>query len=146
MPSAALTRSLGLLWRRRRAANCRMEKMMEDLVPSYAVRTESLVTMQQRNHALKLLQRNIDQKVSPKKWKEKPLNQFKRSAGQLRFKGKLLVKWYGKLSPVVVSLPYMVEIIYKTHPALNHIGRHKLVDAIRPQFWHPGLDGICLDF
>ena len=117
-----------------------------NVVPKYMVSDGELVNMQKRNHAISKLRHKINNKVPSGKWNLKALDQFKRSSRQLRFKGGLLVKENDDGMPVVVSMPYMVEIVSKTHTSLNHVGRHKLVGAIRPYFWHPGLDGLCRDY
>ena len=57
-----------------------------------------------------------------------------------------MVKGDNNNTPVVVSMRYMIDIVSKTHESLNHVGRHKLVGAIKPFFWHPGLDGLCRDY
>ena len=52
----------------------------------------------------------------------------------------------GKLDdPIVVTFPFLVEIVSKTHSHLDHIGREKLFGMISPFFWHPALYKTCQD-
>ena len=123
------------------------ESMSEEfVVPKYMVSNLELINMQKRNYAINQLRGKIEKQLAPKDWNIKALNQFKKSAGQIRFEGGLLVRGLDNRAPVIVSMPYMVDIVSKTHTSLNHVGRHKLVGAIKPFFWHPGLDSLCLDY
>ena len=65
----------------------------------------------------------------------------------LIFKDDLLVKQLSDNNyPVVVSFPFLVEIVAKVHGKLNHVGRHKAMDYIRNHFWHPALEKVLRDF
>ena len=37
----------------------------------------------------------------------------------------------------------MVEVLYKVHNCLAHIGRQKLVAVVLKQFWHPAMLNIA---
>ena len=43
---------------------------------------------------------------------------------------------------VVVPFSLLVEIVYKTHNQVAHIGRHKLMALVMQMFWHPALDEV----
>jgi len=117
-----------------------------ELIPKYVIPTSELCAMQSGNYAIKTLRSKISKNIKPKFWNCKALDQFKRSSGELTIRDGLLVKGNKPNAPVVVSLPFMVEIVQKTHIKLNHVGRHKMYNVIRDHFWHPGLDGLCRDF
>ena len=119
---------------------------LEELIPKYIVNERDLVEMQKRNFAINNLRGVIKKGIKPKSWKLKAIHQFRRSAKSLKFKGNLLVKEEGQHDVVVVSMQYMVEIVAKTHKSMNHVGRHKVFNAIKHFFWHPGLDQLCLDY
>ena len=118
----------------------------EEIVPKYVISNDKLINMQTGNYAIRRLRQQIGNKIPVSAWKFKDLNQFKRSSKQLRFVGQLMVRGEGKDAPVVVALPFMIELIDKTHKSLNHVGGFKLVRAIQPYFWHPGMDGLCREY
>ena len=118
----------------------------EDQEPKYLIERKDLLAMQKRNYALRKLKSMIQNNLPINQWNDKSTHQFKRSAKKLKMSNGLMVYKQHPYSPVVVSFPFMIEIVAKTHKSLNHIGRHKLLKAIQPHFWHPGLDKICLDF
>ena len=118
----------------------------DHLVPKFMIPHDELRKMQRANHALKILKSKIDKQIPPTQWKSKAIEQFKWSVKRLMVNDGLLVYEHKDVKSVVVSFPFMVDIVAKTHLSLNHIGRHKLVKAIQPYFWHPGLDKICLEF
>lgn len=121
------------------------EEVEDDIIPRYEIPKSELKVMQQNNHALKRLKSNIIKDIPVNSWNYAPLNQFKRSAKKLSMRDGLLVFNGTNHSPVVVSFPFMVEIVYKTHLNINHAGRHKLLKMIEPHFWHPGMDKLCLE-
>lgn len=45
----------------------------------------------------------------------------------------------------VVPFSLMVEIIQKVHNQLGHIGRHKLIEIVSSNFWHPAIDKVARD-
>ena len=55
----------------------------------------------------------------------------------------LLIRGGGPWLQAVISYPLMVEIIHKTHTRVAHIGRHKVLDIVLKQFWHPAVDEIA---
>jgi transposase InsO family protein len=56
----------------------------------------------------------------------------------------MLVK-SGSRDVAIVPFPLLVEIVYKTHNKVAHIGRHKLIELIGQHFWHPSLDEVARD-
>ena len=71
------------------------------------------------------------------------MQQFKRYASTLEERRGIIVKVEKNFSPVVVSFPFLVEITNKVHVKLAHIGREKLLEVVRRQFWHPALDKVA---
>ena len=122
------------------------EGSSELLIPKYVIPHDQLKKMQQGNYALKKLRTKLLNKVPTKHWNCPSIKQFKRSYKDLRLLNGLIVKGLGVNSSVVVSFPFLVELVSKTHTKLCHIGRQKLFDSIKSQFWHPGLERICGDF
>jgi hypothetical protein len=123
--------------------NSESENYRENLVPKFLISNEELRVMQNNNYALKVLQNKVKNNVEPKHWKLPALNQFKRQFKHLKIENNLLVNETNQNSPVVISFPFLVEVISKVHNKLSHIGRHKLVDCVKKHFWHPALDKVA---
>jgi transposase InsO family protein len=70
---------------------------------------------------------------------------FIRYRAELGLEDGLLVRYYNNKVVTVVTIPLLIEIIYKTHISTAHIGRQKLVHLVQQHFWHPGLDEIARD-
>ena len=100
-----------------------------------------LSTLQSSNHAIKLLRTKIESNIPTSEWKEVALGQFKRYRDLQVVEG-IVVK-VEKASPAVVPFKFMVELLFKIHAVLGHLGRQKLVEIIRRQFWHPGMDNVA---
>ena len=106
---------------------------------------EKFYDIQINDHALNALKLKITDNIDKKKWKEPFLNQFKRYSSQLIIKEDILWRQQTKYVSIVLPFPMIVDIAYKTHTKLGHIGRHKLLDIILKNFWHPSLENICRD-
>ena len=115
------------------------------LTPKFLISSEELITMQEDNHAIKVLKRMIKNNIPTNSWKYKSIQQFKRINKSLKIVDNILVKCSTHKSPVVVSFPFLVEIVNKVHQKLAHIGRHKLVNAVSEWFYHPALDKVAGD-
>ena len=111
----------------------------------YIIPKEELIQMQARNDAIKQLKRVIRDNIPCRLWKHKSILQFRRSASSLEVKDELLVKVDGVFELVVVSVPFLVEVIARTHEKLNHVGRQKLINAIQGHFWHPAIYKVSGD-
>lgn len=112
-------------------------------VVKFNVTYENLKVMQKSNHAIKMLFNKVKLGVPTRTWKSKSLNQFKRHFDSLSIVNGLLVKIIDNIEVIVVSFPFLVEVIYKVHDEVAHVGRHKLLDTMKYQFWHPGMDNIA---
>lgn len=108
----------------------------------FLISKDELCTLQSSNRSLHELKNNILNKISNKKWNDVALNQFKRYACNLQVRDDLLI--YGKNGNdcTVINYPFMVEVLAKVHQKVGHIGRHKLLDLVSRQFWHPAMDKI----
>ena len=115
----------------------------DGFVPRYVIHRDDLLRMQRGNHAIRKLRKKIIERVSVKEWKEKPIAQFKRCVKDLRIVDDVLVKGNRENYSVVVSFPFLVDIVSKSHAKLNHIGRQKLIHIVKSHFWHPALDKVC---
>lgn len=105
---------------------------------------EEHIKAMQENNTIRKLKINIKKKISCENWKESYLLQFKRFEKDLEIDKDLLVKRRPNGNkPVVVSFPFLVDIIDKVHKQVSHVGRHKLLEIIKPYFWHPATDKIA---
>ena len=120
--------------------NCQCSKVW------YNIEWHELRKMQDSNFAMRMLKSKVRNAVSSKKWVQRPLRQFKRVANKLNLSNGVLIYGDSSQSPVVASFPFIIEIISKTHLALNHIGCYKLMNVIKPHFWHPGLEKVIRDY
>ena len=110
----------------------------------FAVDNSQLQIMQEQNFALNSLRKRVGNRVTPKRWTNPSLNQFKRSFNSLKIVNNLLVKSIDSdLQAIVVSFELATEVIHKVHNKLAHLGRHKLLHLVKRQFWHPAMDKIA---
>ena len=56
----------------------------------------------------------------------------------------LMINYRDRMVPVV-PFRFMLDVVYKVHNELAHIGRHKIFEMIIDKFWHPALDSIARD-
>ena len=111
----------------------------------FMIPESDLKAMQSNNHALRVLRKLVFNVVPVKDWKNGACRQFKRYSRELEINNGMLIRNKGDVSLIVVSYAFMVEIAFKVHSKLAHIGRHKLIYTIMKQFWHPAIDDICRD-
>ena len=109
------------------------------------IKRDQLHIMQKSNHAIRMLKYKILKNVPVKHWKNGSLNQFKRYLPFLRVEEDLVVKVENDCNLILVSYPLMVEIVYTIHNRIGHLGRQKLVEMVKRQFWHPAIDQISRD-
>lgn len=116
-----------------------------ELVPKFIISTSDLKIMQNKNYALRQLKHKIFNQIPINQWKLNILNQFKRNYKNLHIIKGIMVKGDQDISPVVISFPFLVEVVNKVHEQLAHIGRHKLIDVIQQHFYHPALEKTARD-
>ena len=106
---------------------------------------DELVVLQSRDFALRLLKRKVVEGEQPRLWRHPSVRRFQRFAGELGVLRDLL--WYsgGRISVPVVTFDFLVEVVVKIHVQMGHIGRHKLVEAVLGQVWHPEVRTVCGD-
>ena len=104
---------------------------------------ENVKVMQCRNHAIRSLFIKINKNIPISQWREVQLKQFKRYHQDYLIRNGLLYRKIDDLTPAVISFPFLVELANKVHQNLSHMGRHKLVNTIKQQFWHPAIDTVC---
>lgn len=109
----------------------------------YMISDDDLISMQVADHALATLKEKIINSVPTKQWKESYLNQFKRHVKHLKMTDERLVRECNEFEANVITYPFLIEILMKTHKQLGHIGRHKLMDIVTRQFWHPAMDNVA---
>ena len=119
-------------------------KKCDNVTIKYTIDDTDLKDIQNNNHAIKLLKKNISENKGAKEW-PKCLNQFKRYTSNLRVSCDLLIRDSTRYSSVVIPFPLMAEIIYKVHIELAHIGIRKLIDLVSRSFWHPSILKIASD-
>ena len=108
----------------------------------FLISRDRLRTMQSSNFAISSLKRKITNNIKPTAWKSKTLDQFKNSFNNLKMVDGLIVKNLDDATPVVVSFPFLVEILFMVHNEMSHAGRHKILNVLRKEFWHPAIDKI----
>ena len=108
------------------------------------INQQQIVDIQNNNHALKTLKRHIKNKIDSIRW-NKFLNQFKRSQSKLKIIDGVLVYDNGEINVPVISFQFLIEVSVQIHEKLSHIGRHKLLDIIKSNFWYPSIDKILRD-
>ena len=117
----------------------------EDFNVRLTLGTDSVVRIQERDHAVRMLKRKLVDGVQSEKLKEGYLAQFRRYYKAIDVKaGVVVINRSGNWVPVIPFLLF-VEIAYKVYISLAHIGRLKLVELIQNHFWHPSLDRVCRD-
>lgn len=115
------------------------------LVPRFIIDREELKLMQNRNFAIRQIKHKVQNNILTKHWKSRALNQFKRQFNKLNIISELLVKGECNSSPVVVTFPFLIEVLHKVHTQLAHIGRHKLMACVQEHFWHPAMEKVARD-
>ena len=113
------------------------------LIPKYMICNEELKVMQDGDHAVSMIKEKIIKGIGIKQWNEPYLKQFRRYHGEMKIEGEILIRKNENFNAIITSYAFMVEIIVKTHQQLAHIGRHKLIDLVIKQFWHPAIDSIA---
>lgn len=73
------------------------------------------------------------------------LQQFKKSFKDLTIDKGIVRRRLDDCEPIVISFPFLVEVLFKIHNQLNHVGRHRLLAAVRSHFWHRALDKVARD-
>jgi len=110
----------------------------------FTINNEDLCVLQDKDSTLKRLKNHIRNNVPSSNWKSNGLGQFKRYASQIQIQSDLLVRSVASDVPLV-SFALLIEIVYRTHVQLAHIGRGKLIDIVGRCFWHPALSSVAHD-
>ena len=101
--------------------------------------------VQESDFALRKLKEMIQNDIPTRRWREKALSQYKRYREEIQVISENLVRVNQNYSSVLVPFSLMVEIVFRTHLQLGHIGKYKLMDLVQKQFWHPSIDKVCSD-
>lgn len=108
----------------------------------FVIDDEEIMKMQD-NYAICELRKHVAENIPKSWWNSPDINQFKRYSTTLEIVNGMLVKKKDDLYTVVVSFPFLVEILYQVHNKIAHIGRHKLLDIVKRSFWHPAMDKVA---
>ena len=119
------------------------ENEVNNIELEYLINNDDLLVLQDSNRVISELKLKILNKIPTKLWKNAALNQFRRYINQYECVNGLLVCKRGDFNATVVTYPFMVEILAKVHEKVAHVGRHKLLDLVQRQFWHPAADTIA---
>ena len=111
----------------------------------YTLSNEDVVAVQNSDQVLRDLKSKVVENVSTKLWEQECLFPFKRYRPGLRVTFDLLIRDTSRYSSVVIPFGLLVDIVFKVHCQLGHVGRHKLVDVVMRNFWHPSLDRVARD-
>ena len=126
--------------------DCVSEEISDlEVTHNIVVDRSELSIMQKRDFALSRVRTNVERGIPADEWKLGAIQKFRRHARKFKWDKDLLVLEKGELSPVIISFRFMVEVLYKIHEALSHIGRHKLLQLVRSYFWHPDMEQVARD-
>ena len=106
---------------------------------------ESISAMQHRDFAINLLHNLVLERVDVAKWKRPCIERCQRFAAQLSVTDGVLYCSMSRGKIPVVPFQFLVEVPITVHVNMAHIGRHKLMDLVGKQVWHPGVDGVVWD-
>lgn len=108
---------------------------------------ERLEYFQNSDFAIRNLRTKIKNGTPTGLWRNRCLMQFRRYRATLQVSGKLVVRKHPRCQDSVPVVPFdlLVEIIQKVHSQLGHIGRHKLIEIVLQNFWHPAVDKVARD-
>ena len=110
----------------------------------FMISSDELKTLQSSSKVLREIKQKVMKGIPPKQWENPSLHQFKRYAKDIKFDNGLLMINRGKnTDAIIITYPFLVEIVAKVHNKVAHIGRHKLIDLIIKQFWHPAIDNVA---
>ena len=121
------------------------ENVEDDFNVKFTINDNNFKRIQANNNALINLSRKIKNMTPATAWKERYLKQYKRYAGELEIKDGILIRKYKNNFPVVIPFNLMIEIVWKSHTEMGHIGRYKLFNILSDKFWHPSLDKLTRD-
>jgi len=109
----------------------------------FALTADNLLALQESDFAVRLLKRKLLAQIPPKLWQNRCLHRFKRHSSKLKVVNDLLVN--DSFDVPVVSFRLLIDIVYKVHSQLGHVGRGKVIEIIARNFWHPSLDMVARD-
>ena len=120
-----------------------------DFVPDrkvrYTISGESLNGIQTRDHVIRALKTQVKRGVPPKEWRNKSLRQFKRAWEKYKVADDLLLINFDEAWVPVLPFRLFVEVCYRTHCQLAHLGRPKLLELVARHFWHPAIHRVTRD-
>jgi hypothetical protein len=102
-------------------------------------------TKQCEDLTIAALKRCVVERVAAKNCNVRSLQQFKRYWNKFRVVSDLCV--FDKNGHEVIVLPFdfLVDVVFKIHTKMAHIGRHKLEKMIMNKFFHPSIKKIIKD-
>ena len=110
----------------------------------FALSLYDLKLLQSKDFVLRQVKRKITERVPVKNWKNRCLQRFKRFQSKLDVCDDVLYRVIPHLVPVV-TFSLLIEIVYKVHIQMAHIGRNKLVHIVSKHYWHPSLERVAGD-
>ena len=113
------------------------------VIPKFCLSHEEIQIMQ-KNNAIRDLRLKIKNNIPRDKWRSGYLKQFSRSCKHFEIVDNVLVR-NNLGNYAIVFFPFLVEIVYKVHNQLAHIGQHKLVKYVSEWFWHLALEKVARD-
>ena len=121
----------------------REDNRPKDKVVELMISVEELKRLQDSNKAIKELKNRIQNSMPVNQCNSPALKQFKVYYHQLCVIDDILMIKRGKDVATVVTYPFMVEVLGRMHSKIAHVGRHKLLELVYRQFWHPATDKIA---
>jgi len=110
----------------------------------WQISRNDLVMLQNRDQEILQLKAKVVDNVPAKFWRERELRRFKTHCESLRVVTDLLVI-DRNFSVPVIPFSLLVDIVFKVHAKLAHIGRNKLISVVGRQYFHPSLSRVAAD-
>jgi hypothetical protein len=106
---------------------------------------DELVHVQNSDRVVSTLKSYVVERVPVSDWCDGDVRQFKRSSRKLRVQCDLLVIDNADDFVPVIPFSLLVDITFKVHRKLAHIGKHKMMSVLSKQFFHPDMYKVVAD-
>ena len=110
----------------------------------YLLTEREIIDYQNADPIIRVLKTKVVAKIPAKEWNDNNLSNF-RFVKNLRVHNDLLLVDKENFSVPVLPFSLIVEIVFKVHTKLAHIGKRKLTNVINRKFFHPRLRAIASD-
>jgi hypothetical protein len=105
----------------------------------------NIQSIQNKDLAIRTLKRKLSTLEPVQFWKQNCLFRFKRHVKCLSVRAGTVFKRNNQSHVPVVPFMIMVDIIFKIHNQVAHVGIRKILKIVEEQFWHPAVNSIVRD-